>query len=321
MKCKNTICFVLMMLCSLINMQAQLLPKYSTEEIEVNSNGLTLFGSLLVPNYIQNPPIVLIIAGSGPTDRNGNNPLAGENNSLKMLAEGLANKGIASIRYDKRGIGKSLDEKLDENTLRFETYINDARKFANFAKIDTRFSKLFIAGHSEGSLIGMVAAKYVNANGFISIAGMGRPFDEVIKEQLLGQPEYVIKKANEILDSLKIGVLVYDAPTYLNALFRTSVQPYLISMFAYSPEKIISELEMPCLILQGKNDLQVKVKDAENLSKAQPNAKMVVFEKMNHVLKDCNEDKESNLATYSNPTLLLSNNLINEIVNFVNKVK
>ena len=275
-----------------------------------------------MPSNIKNPPVVLIIAGSGPTDRNGNTPIiSGENNSLKMIAEDLANYGIASIRYDKRGVGKSLDDKLDENKLRFETYINDAREFANYAKKDIRFSKFYIAGHSEGSLIGMNVAKYVNADGFISIAGMGRTFDVVLRQQLASQPSYVIKESNAILDSLKLGKLVTDAPSYLNTLFRPSVQPYLISLFAYSPESIISSLKTPCLILQGKNDLQVTVLDAENLGKAQPKAKVVLFNKMNHVLKDCDEDTESNVAAYSNPSLPLSNNFIRSIVDFIKSTK
>ncbi len=306
---------------NLTNIYSQLLNNYKDLEVEIQANGILLKGNIIVPNSQNKMPVVLIIAGSGPTDRNGNNPMAGENNSLKMIAEGLALNGIASLRYDKRAIGESIDTLLSESDLRFETYINDAKVLFEYLKNDKRFSKVIIAGHSEGSLIGMVVAKKSNADAYISISGMGRTFDELIREQLSGQPDYVIKKSNEILDTLLKGKEYIDPPIYLNTLFRPSVQPYLISTFSYKPTKIISELKMPILILQGKNDLQVKVLDAENLKNAQANAKLVLFDKMNHVLKDCGTDSESNMAAYSNPNLPLAENFMKTITDFIKVLK
>src|SRR4051794_11632517 len=129
----------------------------------------TLHSTLLLPKHMSKAmPIVLMISGSGPTDRNGNSPmLPGKNNSLLMLAEGLASNGIASLRYDKRGIGESAAAMVSEADLRFETYVDDAVSWCEQLRKDARFSKVIIAGHSEGSLIGMLAAKRCNADGFI----------------------------------------------------------------------------------------------------------------------------------------------------------
>ena len=133
-------------------------------------------------------PVVLLLSGSGPTDRNGNSPmLPGKNNSLQMLAEGLASNGIASLRYDKRGVGESAKAMMAEADLRFETYVDDAVAWCEQLRKDKRFSAVIIAGHSEGSLIGMLAAKRCNAAGFISIAGAGRAAADILRTQLAGK--------------------------------------------------------------------------------------------------------------------------------------
>ena len=146
----------------------------------------TLHGTLLAPESKKPVPVVLIISGSGPTDRDGNSAiLPGKNDSLKMLAEGLAAKGIASLRYDKRGIGESAGAMTAEKDLRFETYIDDAAAWAAKLKKDPRFSRVVIAGHSEGSLIGMVAAQKGAAAAYVSIAGLARPADAVDRKSVV----------------------------------------------------------------------------------------------------------------------------------------
>ena len=146
---------------------------------------------LMMPESCGTPcPLVIIIAGSGPTDMDGNTLGSNyRNNSLKMFAEGLAREGIATVRYDKRGIGKSRSAGTGEEELRFEHYIDDAAAWADKFSNDKRFDRIVIAGHSEGSLIGMAAAQKSSAvKAYISIAGCGRPAHEVIEEQLRQHP-------------------------------------------------------------------------------------------------------------------------------------
>jgi alpha-beta hydrolase superfamily lysophospholipase len=270
-----------------------------------------LSGTLTVPILKGTFPVALIIAGSGPTDRNGNNAQM-KNNSLQMLAHELAAQGIASLRYDKRGIGKSASAMISEELLRFENYVEDAEDWATQLKTDPRFNKLIIIGHSEGSLIGMLAAE--KADAFVSLAGAGRPIDVILKEQLTEQlsgQKKLLRAANEGLSKLKEGKLVEDAPVELFGLFRPSVQPYIMSWMKYDPAVEISKLKIPIVIIQGTTDLQVKEQDAKLLFEAHPlNSRLVIIEDMNHVLKIAPEDRLKNIETYSMPNLPLAPELV-----------
>jgi predicted alpha/beta hydrolase len=141
----------------------------------------------MTPKQNASKAVALIIAGSGPTDRDGNNP-AMRNNSLKMLAEAMNKNGIVSLRYDKRGIARSRNAGLKEADLRFENYVDDAKAWINYLKKELKFTTIFVIGHSEGSLIGMIASQYKNVTKFVSIAGAGQPADKIIREQLKNQP-------------------------------------------------------------------------------------------------------------------------------------
>ncbi len=279
-----------------------------------------IHGVLLMPDVEQPCPLVIIIAGSGPTDMDGNT-LGSElqNNSLKMLAEGLAAEGIASLRYDKRGIGKSQAAMMSEEQLRFEHYIDDAAAWADMFAYDKRFSTIAIAGHSEGSLIGMVAAQKSKAvKAYISIAGCGRPAYEVIEEQLKPQPEQVQREAAAINRELREGRTVEMVPSYLAALYRKSVQPYLISWYRYNPAKEIAKLRIPVLILQGDKDIQVGVDEAERLYAARMFSSYHIIRNMNHVLKHCeSSEMMGQLDVYRNPTLPIKEELIEHIARFL----
>lgn len=276
-----------------------------------------LYGTLTVPDVTKKCPVALIIAGSGPTDRNGNNPMM-KNNSLKMLTEALAKNGIASLRYDKRGIGESKASAPTESALVFENYTEDAKSWINFLKQDKRFSQLIVIGHSEGSLIGMIAG--AKANKFISIAGAGESADKLLKEQISSKSNKQIEDMTfPIIDSLKNGNKVNKVDPLLNSLFRPGIQPYLISWFKYDPQTEIKKLTVPVLIIQGNKDLQVNVADAESLSKASKNAELVIVDKMNHILKIIDGDNKANFESYNNENLPISEELTNKIVSFIKK--
>ncbi|MCP4610593.1 MAG: alpha/beta hydrolase [Planctomycetes bacterium] len=281
----------------------------------------TLHGTLELPTTEKIVPVFLIVAGSGPTDRDGNSAmLPGKNDSLKMLAEVLAQNGFASVRYDKRGIGESKDAGLNEEDLRFDDLVDDAVAWISQLRDDNRFSKIGIIGHSEGSLIGVLATSKTNPDAYISLEGAGYPAYEIIQEQLTGQPEAIVSEVNRINIELIAGNTVQDIDPSLYSLFRPSIQPYLISWYKYSPATEIAKLTCPVLIVQGTTDIQVKTLDAELLKAANPNSVYALIKGMNHILKDAPLDQAANVATYSNPDLPLSADFLNALMGFIKDV-
>lgn len=290
---------------------------FASEEVSLQTHKGSLSGTLEMPIAVEKPDVVLIIAGSGPTNRDGNNRFAGRNNSLKFFAEALRDSGIASLRYDKRGIAASANAAIPEPELVFETFIDDAVLWGEQLRKDGRFGKLIVAGHSEGSLIGAVAATKLRADAFISISGAGRPAYEVIEEQFEKNAPQFLADATAIMDSLKKGRQVERVPEALLAVLRPDIQPYLITYFRYDPAKIVSALAMPVLIVQGTTDVQVFVKDAEMLAKSNRMAKLVIIDGMNHVLKDVPLDYQAQAESYGNPTMPLSPKLKEASTEFI----
>ncbi len=268
-------------------------------------------------------PVVLLISGSGPTDRNGNSPmLPGENNSLRMVAEALAARGIASVRYDKRGIGASRSAMGSEADLRFEMYADDAATWAQQLRADRRFSTVTIVGHSEGSLLGMLATRRAKADAYVSIAGVGRPADQVLHDQLAaGAPAALAAEADRAMALLVAGKTADSVSPALAALFRPSVQPYIISWFRYDPSAELRTLGVPVLILQGTTDFQVTVEDARLLAAADPKATLLIVDGMNHVLKMVPADQAAQVRSYSDPSLPVAPQLIDAIATFVKGVR
>lgn len=296
-----------------------LLSKINAEEVSIIVDGKKIVGTLEVPKSDYPVDAALIIAGSGPTDRDGNSPMiSSKTNSLKMISELLLNNNIASLRYDKRGIGAS--DKVNESDLTFDTYINDAVEWVKYLKNDKRFSKIIIIGHSEGALIGMVAARLTNAEKYISLCGPGETLDLILERQLKDNnlPQLTLNYCKSVLDSLKNGHLVKNVDPSLNMLFRPSVQPYWISELKYDPCTEIAKLTAPVLIVEGTTDIQVSVKDAVILSKANTNSKLVIIENMNHVLKEVTTtDRAANIKSYGNPDLALSAKLCTALLEFI----
>jgi pimeloyl-ACP methyl ester carboxylesterase len=225
------------------------------------------------------------------------------------------------VRYDKRGIGKSTAAGSKEEDLRFDHYIDDAAAWADRLGCDARFGKVVIAGHSEGSLIGMVAATRSKAvKAYVSIAGCGSPAYEILEKQLQGQPTQIQQDSAAICKELREGRTVELVPFYFTALYRPSVQPYLISCFAYNPAEEVAKLDIPVLILQGDMDIQVGVDEAEKLHAAQPHSELHIIKEMNHILKHCNTMQQmAQLATYKDANLPLKAELVSHIIEFVKK--
>jgi pimeloyl-ACP methyl ester carboxylesterase len=295
----------------------------NSDTVHISTPAGLIAGSVLCPSAPAPWPAVLLISGSGPTDRNGNSPLLpGQNNSLRMLAEALATRGIASVRYDKRGIGASRVAMGSEADLRFEMFADDAAAWTQQLRADRRFSTVTVAGHSEGSLLGMLAARKANADAYISIAGVGRPADQVLHDQLVaGAPAALVAEADRAMALLVAGKTADGISPSLAAIFRPSVQPYIISWFRYDPSAELRKLNVPVLIAQGTTDFQVAVKDARLLAAADPKATLVIVEGMNHVLKMVSADQAAQVKSYSDPALPVAPQLVDAIATFVNGVR
>jgi pimeloyl-ACP methyl ester carboxylesterase/uncharacterized protein YfiM (DUF2279 family) len=279
-------------------------------------------GTLELPAVGTPVPVALIIAGSGPTDRNGNSPaIPGANNSLRMLADGLAARGIATVRYDKRGIAASRAAMTGEQDLRFTHFIEDAEAWVKQLRDDARFSTVTIVGHSEGSLIGMVAAREAGADAYVSLEGTGRKAADILSEQLKPQlPPELFAQTQGILNQLSSGTIPSPPPTVLPMLFRPSVLPYLVSWFKYDPAVEIAKLEIPVLIVQGTTDIQTSMEDGKLLAAANPKARFVSIEGMNHILKEVSGDRMAQMPKYGDSTLVVVPKLIDEIASFIRSV-
>ena len=250
-------------------------------------------GTLLSPKKRNNTPLAILIAGSGPTDRDGNQAHL-KNNSLKYLAEGLAEKEISVFRYDKRIIAQMNKGTVQEDKLTFEDGVNDALLVVNYFK--KKYKNIIIIGHSEGALIGILVAQKTPVSKLISLSGAGS------------------NSATLIL--LKKGEQIENISPYLAPVFRKSVQPYLISWFKYDPTKEITKIKIPVFIIQGTNDLQVERKEAQLLKEAQPKAQLLFVEGMNHILKEV-KTIEENQQSYLKPDIPTSPKLIEAIAQFI----
>src|SRR5690554_544218 len=293
------------------------------QNTEFNSENLSITplidGTLLIPESTTEQPLAIIIAGSGPTDRNGNQQMM-QNNSLRFLAEGIYEKGIASFRYDKRIVKQIKNRTVDEKNIHFGDFIKDAVAVLNHFKNDPRFSKIYIIGHSQGSLIGMVAAQQ-GADGFISIAGAGQEIDDVIVDQLSKQAPDLIDNARTAFDDLRVHGVSHNYSPALASIFRKEVQPFIFSWMQYDPKQEIANLQIPVLIINGDKDIQVQISEAELLKEAKPDAEYIILANMNHIFKKVEGDDLENSKTYNQYDLPVMPELIDPIVGFIKKYK
>lgn len=245
-----------------------------------------LCGTLLLPDGRGPWTAALLVAGSGPTDRDGNNPLLpAPIDNLKRLAQGLAARGIASLRYDKRGVGASVYPGLSEEKLRFEDLVDDAVALAGLLATDERVARVVLVGHSEGALISALAADDANAAAVVSVAGAGSRASTLLRTQIEGAlPADLSQPALAALDSLERQQPVADVHDGLVLLFRPTVQPYLMSWFRHDPAEVLGELEVPVLVVHGTADPQVGVEHARMLQAGKPDARLAIVDGMDHLL-------------------------------------
>lgn len=269
-------------------------------------------------------PVVLILPGSGPTDRNGDGPLI-RTSAYRMLAEGLASRGIASVRIDKRGMFGSASAIADADNVSIDDYASDVHTWVTSIRQRTGASCVWVLGHSEGGLVALTAARDTQAIcGLILVATAGRPLATVLREQLKANPANapVLDNAMSVIASLEAGrtVPATQIDPALLPLFRPQAQRFLMSELSLDPAALLSGYAKPVLIVQGLRDLQVTRADAERLKQADPHAELALVANANHVLKTVRtDDRSENFATYTNPDLPLADSIVDVISAFVRR--
>lgn len=281
-----------------------------------------LSGTLLRAGEGGAGPVALIIAGSGPTDRDGNNPLGVAAAPYRLLAEALQKRGIATVRADKRGMFASAAAVRDANAVTIRDYVADTAAWVTATRLATGAPCVWLIGHSEGGLVALAATQDLEGLcGVVLVSAPGRPLGDVIKAQIRANPMNMtlIVPADNAIDLLASGrkVNAESLPAPLQGLFAPPLQDFLISLFSYDPAALAAQVKVPLLIVQGGKDLQVPVADAERLAAANPAAKLVILPDLNHVLKDVGEGVPANLAAYRDPALPLGKGVAETIADFV----
>jgi pimeloyl-ACP methyl ester carboxylesterase len=293
----------------------------SARPVEAAGPSGALRGTMLLPAGATAP--VLIIPGSGPTDRDGNSPLGVAAAPYRLLAEGLAARGIATVRIDKRGMFGSAGAIADANAVTIPDYADDVHSWVAAVRSQTGARCVWLLGHSEGGLVALAAAQQPDGIcGLILVAAPGRKVGTVMREQLRANPANapLLDQAMAAIDNLEAGKPVDAAGLHpaLKPLFAPQVQRFLISLFSYDPAELVSHVAKPVLIVQGERDLQVAETDARRLAAASPRAKLALLPGVNHMLKAvASDDRAANLSAYADPTLPIAPSVVSAIADFV----
>lgn len=286
---------------------------FKSQEIAISEH---IDGTLLELDNNTATTLAIIIAGSGPTDRNGNQNFM-KSNSLKSLAESLTKHNIATFRYDKRVVKQILKGKVDPNTM-FDDFVTDAQNIVDYFNEKNIYKNIVVIGHSQGSLVGMLASS--KADAFISLAGAGQDIGMVITEQVGKTAPFFIEDTKRVFGILKTGETTTDYPPALASLFNIELQPFMMNWMQYNPAEIISSLEIPVLIVNGTKDLQVSVDEAKLLNEALPKSEIVIIDNMNHVLFTIEGDDLENAKSYNEGFRKINQELVNTITSFIDKL-
>ncbi|TRD12168.1 alpha/beta fold hydrolase [Erythrobacter insulae] len=301
----------------------------SSTDVAATHDGLmgSLYGTL-VPGDIQNGPAVLIIPGSGPTDRDGNNPLGVRAASYRLLAERLAERGITTLRIDKRGMFASAGATENANDVTIETYVADTHAWSAVLRSETGNDCVWLLGHSEGALIALasVADRSDGICGVILAASPGRPLGAILREQFKANPANasILDDAEKAISQLEAGedIAANELPPVLLPIFGPQIQRFMKSMLAQDPAAMIADYTGPVLILHPQEDIQVALSDAQALQSAQVDAELVILEQVNHVLKQVPPgDRAVNLRSYSDASLPIAPAVTEAITEFVTRAR
>lgn len=279
--------------------------------MKIPVDGGILYGRLLTGEHDR---VAILVAGSGPTDMNGNSELIrGENDSFLQLAKKLNSTGTATFRYDKRSAGKSKTSFDGSEEVIIGDFVDDLVSVIDEMKAKG-YEEVVLLGHSQGSLISILAAQQRDVQAVISIAGSGRSIDQNLIEQYM-ENESLYEDHIHVIETLRDGVVVPEAEK-VDAMFAVEKQRFLIDWMRYDPAKEIAELDVPVLIIQGGEDLQTSLVDSSLLFMGVDQGVLTIVQDMNHVLKEV-KGKSENIHSYQDPSYRLSPVLVDEITDFL----
>ncbi|GAA4276519.1 alpha/beta hydrolase [Aquimarina mytili] len=291
--------------------------EYNSATVKINKY---IEGTLVTP-YSESDkevPLIIFIMDSGAINRDGNDRMS-RSDTFKQFSYELAKLGISTYRYDKR-LFKMDALGIREHEISFDHYIEDAVSTINYFKKNGNYTKIFVAGHGQGSLIGMIAAKD-KVDGFISIAGNAESVDEVIIEQIAKQAPGLDKSATVAFNQLKENGRATGYDPALESIFRYDLQSFMRSWMRYTPTEEISTLEIPILIIHGDKDIQVELSQAEKLKESVPQAEYLIVQNMNHILKEIKGNSRlENHKSYNESWRKIMPEVLNGIANFVNQL-
>ncbi|WP_299314177.1 alpha/beta hydrolase [uncultured Aquimarina sp.] len=287
--------------------------EYNSAIVRVNR---FIEGTLATPYSDDSVPLVIFIMDAGAINREGNDRMS-KNDAFKLLAIDLAEQGVATYRYDKR-LFKIDALGIREHEISLDHFIKDAQSVVEYFRKNGNYTKIILAGHGQGSLIGIIAAKN-NVDGFISIAGNAQSVDQIVIQQLEKQAPGLDKSAAVAFADLKEKGRAMNYDPALESIFSYKLQYFMKSWVKYTPSEEIKNLEIPILILQGDKDLQVEVSEAEKLKEAVPNAEYIIVENMNHILREIKGSRLENHKSYNEYWLKIMPEVTSSIINFVNK--
>jgi alpha-beta hydrolase superfamily lysophospholipase len=306
------------------------------KEVQVPARGGSLAATLSIPvDAARRVPGVVIVAGSGPTDRDGNNPLIpGEVNTYEEIAHYLASRGVAVLRYDKRGIGKSAELALS-GTPPFGWYAEDAASCVEFVmsveEVDA--DRVFLAGHSEGGVLALMAATTgSDIAGLILLSSPGYPMHQTLRLQmeaqgdaaesigLAGMKEKILTALDDLYEAIRTGkpfdYSIYGLPQELASVYLSlEVQrEFVEGMLFADPAEMARQVNVPVCIIQGTADTQVGVDNASALADAVGDkVEIHIIEGVDHVLKPTAGEP----LPYGDPSRRVSPEVLEAIERFV----
>ncbi|MGB0186929.1 MAG: alpha/beta hydrolase [Flavobacteriaceae bacterium] len=301
--------FLLSLAFSLVFLMPILGQNFTTTELVVNQH---IEGTLYTPIENETSPLVIFIAGSGPTDRDGNQSFM-KNDMLKKMATFLSNNGVSTFRYDKRIVKQIRTKTIDKN-ISFDDFVTDAKSVINFFK--SKYKTIIVAGHSQGSLVGLLALNQ-SVDAFVSLAGAGKPIDRILEEQISKSAPMFLEDSKRVLATLKAGETTKDYPLPLSSIFNLELQPFMANWMQYNPIEVIKKQEIPTLIINGDKDLQVGIEEAKLLYEAAQNGQLLIVENMNHVLVNIEGDDLENMKSYNIATLEIAQEVSDRMLDFV----
>jgi len=312
--------FILVFAISCSTPHAQAAENAQWVHIEVDGHRLSAVYQTASSSNPRHQPAVMIIAGSGATDHNGNNESLGLlNNSYQMLGQALNQAGFAVLRPDKRGVGRSrkTDQDQDQSGTRFDDHVKDISAWSG--DLRQTHPDITVIGHSLGGLMAMHAAQQKPVDRLVALASVAKSAYVTVQRQMQNQPEFVKQAALPLLDRLAQGETIpaTEVPGFLMPLFGPKVQGYLQSFMQLSPRDALAQLSLPTLVLIGDHDVQISVHDTTQMAANLPHVELMVLTEMNHVLKSAPAERIANLATYAEPDRPLHPDLMPALLAFL----